>query len=243
MQPPVLSKYSTYFWTLWNRSSVLMCHSAASTWEKFYEQLLTAPSLETTVMFRTTQRFMLFGFLLYAPNPLCTKLTLPKPQTLMLCCSEPTSQAVSCCSSHSVYSPLLPELGMHPVFLRKHQNKMWSLYAVEMAVWAAGLGHVLHASDKKKNIQTQCKSKTHHVAKVAGNGKDRALPTHTDRFFPNNSSNLPSFSTFSVASPSHTEELPRYRWWFPLAARTLSFLITVLFLCTFLLSMWKHVFS
>lgn len=159
MQPPVLSKRSTYFWTLWNRNSVLMCHITASTWEKFYEQLLTAPSLVTTVVLRTTQRFMPFGFYLYAPNPLCTKLTLPKPQTVMLCCSEPTSQAVSCCSSHSVYSPLLPELGMHPVFQRKHQNKMWSLYAVEMAVWAAGLGHVLHASDKKKK-------KSRHNAKV-----------------------------------------------------------------------------
>lgn len=78
--------------------------------------------------------------------------------------SLPTSQAVSCRSSHSGYSSLLPELRMHPVFLRKHQNQMWSLYAVEMAVWVAGLGHVLHASDKK--LQTQCKSGVHHVVRV-----------------------------------------------------------------------------
>lgn len=118
---------------------------------------------------------MPFGFFLYVPNPLCTELTLPKPQTLMLCCRVPPSQAVSCCSSHSGYSSLLPELGMHPVFLSTHPNKMWSLYAVEMAGWDAGLGHVLHASDKKYR---QCKSTAHHVAKVAGNREDRTVSPH-----------------------------------------------------------------
>lgn len=92
--------------------------------KEIYEQLMTAPSSETIVLLRTTQQIMLFGFLLYLPNPLCMELTLPKPETLMLCCSVPTSQAVSCCSPHSGYSSLLPELGMHPVFLSRHQNKM-----------------------------------------------------------------------------------------------------------------------
>lgn len=98
------------------RIKVLVCQTTVL--------LMTAPSSETIVLLRTTQQFMLFGFLIYVPNPLCTELTLPKPQTLMLCCNVPTSQAVSCCSSHSGYSSLLPELGMHPVFLSKHQNKM-----------------------------------------------------------------------------------------------------------------------
>lgn len=154
-------KNLTYFWTnsLWNRWLKVQCvpkHRG-----NMGKALWTISNCsEAIVLLRTTQQFMVFGFLLYAPIPLCTELTLPKPQTLMLCCSLSTFQAVSRCSSHFGYFfSLLPELGMHPVFLRNHQNQKWSLYAVEKAMWAAGLGHVLHASDKKKK-------KYRHNAKV-----------------------------------------------------------------------------
>lgn len=122
-----------------------------STREVLHEQLTSAPSSKTILLHRTTQQFMVFGFLLYVPNPLCTELTLPKPQTLMPCCSEPTV------SSSFLLFPLTLGISHSSLnwectlsFLSKHQNKMWSLYAVEMATRAAGLGHVLHASDKNK---------------------------------------------------------------------------------------------
>ena len=107
---------------------------------------------------------MVFGFLLYVPNPLCTGSTLPKPQTLMPCCREPTF------SSSFLLFPLTLGISHSSLnwectlsFLSKHQNKMWSLYAVEMATRAAGLGHVLHTVIKKKKKSRHNAKRAHHV--------------------------------------------------------------------------------
>ena len=125
---------------------------------------------------------MVFGFLLYVPNPLCTGSTLPKPQTLMPCCREPTF------SSSFLLFPLTLGISHSSLnwectlsFLSKHQNKMWSLYAVEMATRAAGLGHVLHAViKKKKNPDTMQKELTMYSDGGGGNREDVAF-SHTCR--------------------------------------------------------------
>lgn len=95
---------------------------------------------------------------------------------------------------------LLAELGMHPVFLRNHQNQMWSLYAVEKAVWAAGLGHVLHACDKKYRHNAKVELTMYCVAV---SGEDRAVSlTRTDRcWFTLNSSPPPPPTSPSSLSP------------------------------------------
>lgn len=84
--------------------------------------------------------------------------------TLMLYCSLPTSLAVSRCSSHSghFFTPR-PELGMHPVFPRNHQNQMWSLYMLRnigRARWRLW-GHILHVSDKNEKIDTDTMRNSH----------------------------------------------------------------------------------
>lgn len=156
-----------------------MCQSAASKGEKSLWTIYNCPILENW-MFCSERLSSSFCYWILSQIPSAQSWLSQKPQTLMPRCAVPTSQAVSFCSPHSGYSSLLPELGMHPVFLIKHQNKMWCLHVVEMAAWAAGFGSVLHASDKNKKIPTQCKGRAHHVVKVSGYGQDRAI-SHTYR--------------------------------------------------------------
>lgn len=181
---------------------------------------------------------MVFGFFLYLPIPLCTGLTLP---TFMLC-SLQQFFAVPLTLVFFFFW-LLAELGMHPVFLRNHQNQMWSLYAVEKAVWAAGLGHVLHACDKKYRHNAKVELTMYCVAV---NGEDRAVsPTRTDRcWFTLNSSpppHLPRPHTHHYVSIIDWRTPPQDAMIIPLAEWTLYFPIQ--FTCNFLALACENSFS
>lgn len=89
------------------------------------------------------QQFMVFDLQLCPSFPVHgVELTLPKPQTLMLYASLPTSQAVSDCSSHSECISSHRELGLHPVsLLGPRRNCTWGLVCWAAALWTCSACH------------------------------------------------------------------------------------------------------
>lgn len=136
-------------------SLVLVCQSTEATREKLYEQLTTVQK-QLFCLEQLSNLWYLASFYMpqfpSAQSWLCQSL---RHYCCVVVCLH-FKQFLAVPLTLGIFS-LLPELGMHPVFLRNHQNQEWSLYAVEKAVWAAGLGHVLHASDKKKKYRHNAK--------------------------------------------------------------------------------------
>lgn len=107
-----------------------------STWKNLYEQLTTLQKLV----------FLSATFLLFAPIPLCTASTLTKLQTLWVCLHLRQFLAV----------PLTLGI-LHSSLNWECTLSSWESIKIKCEVFMpwrwqcefAGLGHVLHASDKK----------------------------------------------------------------------------------------------